>query len=569
MPGSEPIYAIKAEHNVAARMRDGALLHADIYRPEAVGTFPALLIRTPYDKTQAAMAERSFFASRGYIVVVQDVRGRFASEGEFYPFIHEASDGHDTVQWVSRLPACDGNVGMSGQSYPGLVQYFAAAEAPAALRTIVPVSGPVSYFEDFVYRGGVFELGWMLAYFVHMSRDTLARKKLLDREWARLESYMADPAVRFSPLTAQAYAHLPLADWTQRLHEGAPYFADYLRNWTYGSYWERTELRERLHSFDVPVFHVGSWYDIFQPDTLKMYTGMREHAASERARTAQKLLMGPWAHLLPYSVPTSRGTGEIDFGREALIELHELQLRWYDHFLKHVDNRVLDEAPVRIFVMGDNRWRDEHEWPLARTRYTELYLHSGGAANSLRGDGSLSFGAPSDEPPDRFIYDPANPVPTRGGTTLGLAGGVFDQREIEQREDVLVYTSAVLSADLEVTGPIVLILHAASSAPDTDFTAKLCDVRADGYAQNVVEGVVRARFRASRTNPSPIKAGEVYCYRVDLWATRPDISCAWKFHPATFRATTAIKTRDTTSRRMPCWRWLGRLSFTTGAIPPT
>jgi putative CocE/NonD family hydrolase len=211
--------------------------------------------------------------------------------------------------------------------------------------------------------------------------------------------------------------------------------------------------------------------------------------------TDQKLLMGPWGHLLPYAVPTSKGTGDIDFGPEALIELHAFQLRWFDHLLKGKDNGILDEAPIRLFVMGDDRWRDEHEWPLARTRYTSVYLHSRGKANSPRGNGQLSFSAPGEEQPDRYTYDPNDPVPTRGGTTLGLATGVFDQTKIEERDDVLVYTSDVLTTDVEATGPISLKLFAASSAPDTDFTAKLVDVRPDGYAQNIAEGVIRARFR--------------------------------------------------------------------------
>jgi putative CocE/NonD family hydrolase len=229
--------------------------------------------------------------------------------------------------------------------------------------------------------------------------------------------------------------------------------------------------------------------------------------------------MGPWAHLFPYSVPTSKGTGEIDFGPEARIELNAIQLRWFDHFLKGVDAGVLEDSPVRIFVMGDNRWRDENEWPLERTRYTDVYLHSRGRANSLRGDGALSFSKPGEEPADNFVYDPNNPVPTRGGTTLSIPPGVFNQADVEQRDDVLVYTSEALSADLEVTGPVSLRLQAASSAPDTDFTAKVVDVRPDGYAQNIVDGVIRARFRESQSAPTLITPDSVYEYAIDLWAT--------------------------------------------------
>jgi putative CocE/NonD family hydrolase len=240
---------------------------------------------------------------------------------------------------------------------------------------------------------------------------------------------------------------------------------------------------------------------------------------SETARAAQKLLIGPWAHLFPYTSPTSTGTGDIDFGPAALIDLHEVQLRWFDHWLKGIDTGILDEPPVKIFVMGENRWRDEREWPLARTRYTPYYFHSRGRANTGSGDGALNPQAPSDEPPDAFVYDPADPVPTRGGNTLILAMGVQDQRQVEERSDVLVYTSAAMTAPLEVTGPIAVILFAASSAPDTDFTAKLVDVRPDGYAQNLADGILRARYRNSREAPTPLTPGEVSRFTIDLWAT--------------------------------------------------
>ncbi len=518
--GSEAVYRVVVEKDLPMRTRDGITLYADVYRPDAEGRFPVLVVRTPYDKSQnMALTERDYFPPRGYVVVVQDTRGRFRSEGEFYPFIHEAQDGYDTIEWAAALPWSNGRVGTVGQSYLGLVQYFAATQRPPHLRAASPVSGPVTYFENCVYRRGVFELGWILAYFVFMARNTLERKGLYEKQRPILDGYLSHPELPISPLKKEAYRHLPLRDWGKRLKDGAPYFADLLQHWTYGPYWQATDLRLQLHNINTPMLHVGSWYDAFQYDTLTLFTGLREKAMTPEARRAQKLLMGPWAHLLPYAVPTSRGTGDIDFGPEALIELHALQLRWFDHFLKDVDNGVLEEAPIRLFVMGENRWRDEYEWPLARTRYTPLYLHSRGRANSLRGNGHLSFSAPQEEPPDRYLYDPENPVPTRGGTTLGLAMGVFDQSKIEEREDVLVYTGEPLTSDLEVTGPIVLRLFAASSAPDTDFTAKLVDVHPNGYAQNIAEGVVRARFRSSLLYPTPIKPGQVYEYAVDLWST--------------------------------------------------
>lgn len=517
---SAPQYRVIVEKDLPLRTRDGVTLYADVYRPDAPGRFPVLVVRTPYDKSQnLALTEKDYFPPRGYVVVVQDTRGRFRSEGEFYPFIYEAQDGYDTIEWAAALPWSDGHVGTVGQSYLGLVQYFAAPLRPPHLRAMSPVSGPVTYFENCVYRRGVLELGWMLAYFLFMARNTLERKGLYAQQRATLDSYLSHPEMPISPCTREVYRHLPLRDWGERLKDGAPYFADLLRHATDGPYWWAIDLRRQFHNISVPMLHVGSWYDAFQYDTLTMFSGLRAYAMTPEARRGQKLLMGPWAHLLPYAVPTSQGTGEIDFGPEALIELHAIQCRWFDYFLKGVENGVLDEAPIRLFVMGENRWRDEDEWPLARTRYTNLYLHSEGKANSLRGNGRLSFTPPGEEPPDRYLYDPHDPVPTRGGTTLGLAMGVFDQRKIEERADVLVYTSEELTAPVEITGPIVLKLFAASSAPDTDFTAKLVDVRPDGYAQNLAEGIVRARFRDSLTHPTLIAPEQVYEYTIDLWAT--------------------------------------------------
>src|SRR5579872_7140649 len=395
---SEPVYKVVAERHLPMRTRDGITLYADVYRPDAPGKFPVLVCRTPYDKSQElALTEKDYFPPRGYIVVVQDTRGRFSSEGEFYPFIHEADDGYDTIEWAAALPWSNGVVGTVGQSYLGLVQYFAAPTRPPHLKAMCPVSGPVTYFQNCVYRRGIFELGWMLTYFAFMARNTLARKGLYDKEGPILDSYLARRDIPIAPFSDEAFRHLPISDWGERLAKGAPYFADYLRHWKDGAYWGETDLRNRCDHVAAPVLHVGSWYDAFQYDTLAMYTAMRDHAATSEARRGQRLIMGPWAHLMPYSVPTSRGTGEIDFGAEAKIELHAIQLRWFDQQLKCIDTGILREPPVRIFVMGENRWRDESEWPLARTRYTKVFLHSRGGANSLAGDGSLSLAPPGGE----------------------------------------------------------------------------------------------------------------------------------------------------------------------------
>ena len=319
-------------------------------------------------------------------------------------------------------------------------------------------------------------------------------------------------------MTEEWYRHLPLSDWADRLRDVAPYFAEYLDHPDDGPYWWSINLRRRYHDVDVPMYHMGSWFDIFQEGAWNNFIGISA-LGGERARSAQRLLMGPWAHLFPYTVPTTGGTGESDFGPEAAVELLDEQRRWFDHWLKGEDSGLMDEPPVKIFVMGENRWRQEHEWPLARTQFTPYYLHSAGAASGLDGDGTLSPEPPRFESPDRFIYDPNDPVPTLGGNTLIIPLGTFDQRAVESRADVLTYTTEVLPEDLEVTGPILVTLWAASSAHDTDFTAKLVDVRPDGYAQNVLDGIIRARYRDSASDPQLMTPGQPYRFAIDLWAT--------------------------------------------------
>jgi putative CocE/NonD family hydrolase len=509
--------------DVPMTTRDGVTLRADVYRPEVPGRFPVLLSRLPYDKNgRRRPGDIDVFVEHGYVVIVQDTRGRFASDGDSYvPLVPEANDGHDAVEWAAQLPYADGRVGTMGQSYLGATQYLLAPTRPPHLRAAFPASAASDFHQAWVYHtGGAFELGWQVPYAMLMARDTIARKGLTASLLPEIERALAPAVTPWAPpLTSEAYRRLPLTAWAELLAPVAGYLGDYLRQPEDGPAWWALNLERRHGEIDVPMYHVTSWYDIFLHGGIANFCGLRRHARTEAARRAQKLLIGPWAHLFPYTSPTSTGTGEIDFGPEALIDLHEIQLRWFDHWLKGIDTGILDEPPLKIFVMGVNRWRDEPEWPLARTRYTPYYLHGAGRANGAGGDGVLSPAAPGDESPDRFVYDPADPVPTRGGNTLILAMGVMDQRPVEARADVLVYTSAPMTEPLEVTGPIVVTLHAASSAPDTDFTAKLVDVRPDGYAQNLADGIVRARYRASRERATPLSPGEVTPFTIDCWAT--------------------------------------------------
>jgi putative CocE/NonD family hydrolase len=508
-------FEVVRNDDMVMQTRDGVALRADIYRPETAGVHPVLVRRTPYGKRlndlAADFSEAHYFASHGYLVVVQDTRGRFTSDGVWYPFIYEARDGYDTIEWAATLPGSSGLVGTFGQSYGGMIQYLAATQRPPHLRTCIPVSAYQLAFENSWYNGGALELSWLLSYFVNMAEDVLSAEGD-DTSIAELAKLKADPNVRFSALTEDALRHLPLSDWVDRLGRGAPFLKDLLWHSTDGPYWWATDLSRQLFNISVPMLHIGSWYDIANRDTPLYFTGLQSSALNSRDQHA--MIMGPWAHQLPFSQPTTGGTGDIDFGPEAAISLVDIERRWFDNYLKEEGSGIPCSA-VRIFVMGENRWRDEQQWPLARTVYTPYYLHSGGSANSLDGDGSLSVEEAGDEPADHYRYDPHDPVPTAGGRFVG--GGVADQRKNQSRSDVLVYTGPELAEDVEITGQCTVYVHAATTAVDTDFVAVLTDVRPDGYAHNLAEGVVRGRFRESLDNPSPLQPNFPYEFIIQLW----------------------------------------------------
>ena len=522
-PGSHPQYRVLVEGDVPMQTRDGVTLRADVYRPDAPGRFPVLLSRLPYNKhLRPRPGDIDYFVERGYGVIMQDTRGRFSSDGdEYYALIWEMPDGYDAVEWAASLPWADGNVGTMGQSYLGATQYLLAPSRPPHLKAAFPVSAAADFHQCWVYHtGGAFEFGWQIPYAILMARDSLERQDLTAPLLATLERDLIPAPTPFAqPLSDQAYRRLPLMVWGDLLRPVARYLTDYLRHPEDGPYWWAINVERQHANINTPMYHVTSWYDIFLRGGLAHFCGLRQHAMTAEARTQQKILIGPWSHRFPYTSPTSQGTGDIDFGPNAGIALHETQLRWFDYYLKGINTGILEEAPVKIFVMGANVWRDEQEWPLARTHYTPYYLHSQGQANSLRGDGRLDPVVPGEEPADRFIYDPHDPVPTCGGNTLIIPMGVQDQRQVETRQDVLVYTSGPLTTPLEVTGPLVVTLYAASSTPDTDFTAKLVDVRPDGYAQNLADGIIRARYRTSRMIPTLLTPGQVHELTIDLWAT--------------------------------------------------
>ena len=496
-------YEVTVQRNVEAKMRDGVTLRADIYRPKADGKFPVLLVRTPYDK-QGIMNVGLRAAEHGYVVVAQDVRGRFTSEGEWYPFKNESLDGHDTVEWAAALSYSNGKVGMFGGSYVGATQYLAAISKPPHLKGICPTVTASNYHDGWTYQGGAFEQWFNESWSSGLALDTMRRRA--EKGMNALEGSKVLPLVSYPVLEAPSAAGI------------APYFTDWLAHPNYDNYWKPISIEDHYADIQVPVFGIGAWYDIFLGGTLRNYIRLKSEAGTEEARRGQRLEVAVGGHS-----GGGRKVGAVDFGEKLQLDDEEVMLRCYDWLLKGEANGVEKEKSVRIFVMGKNEWREEDDWPLARARNTRYYLHSAGSANTLSGNGSLNGTVPSEEKADQYVYDPSDAVPTIGGPlccqALPTGIGPQDQRPAEERQDVLVYTTAAFARDTEVTGPVSLDLYVSTSAVDTDFTGKLVDVWPNGFAQNLAEGILRLRYRNSQEKPELANPGETYHTNVDLWAT--------------------------------------------------
>lgn len=486
---SGPIFNVLEELDVKVVMRDGVRLSTNIYRPDAPGRFPALLMRSPYGNGSSGDKEAHSFVKRGYVVVKQDTRGRNDSEGIFDAMQPEALDGYDTQQWVGGQPWCNGKIGTFGGSYVGFTQWIAAPLQSPYLVTMFPVV-TFSDFHDVVYQNGAFRLGLFGPWSFEMTHPYNIP---LDSIYKRSDKILMT---------------LPLIDMDKTLGWKIPFLRDWLMHSEHDKYWERTSVGDNYPKIKASVYNVGGWYDILLKGTIDNYIKMTDSTIDPEIRRKQKLVIGPWVH----SMGKPRA-GELDFGDAAKYNGYELMLRWFDNQLKGIDNGVIEEPPVKIFVMGENRWRFENEWPLARTSYEKYYFHSKGNANTLSGDGSMDTKLSNDLEVDKFVYDPNNPVESIGSM------GSFDQREVEAREDVLIYTTHPLKENLEVTGPVNAIVYASSSARNTDFTAKLVDVYPDGRAIRICEGIIRADHRNANEPPSNIEPGKVYQYTIDLWAT--------------------------------------------------
>ena len=512
-------YSVSVDRGVPIPMRDGTVLYADVYKPSTPGSYPVILTRTAYNRTTPSIFGIRA-AGEGYVLVSQDIRGRWESEGAFHVFPNERNDGYDTCAWICEQRWSNGRIGMFGGSYVGLTQWQAALAGAPGLQAIVPNITAADYHEGWSYHGGAFELSfnksWTLTWLASDTAQRLVEKDPSQRHklealWDRCDNMEAD------------FDIMPLAG-DPLLTELAPYYDEWLAHPDHGPFWDKLKVDGNYGTLDIAALHAGGWYDVFLGGTLRNFTGMRNGAKTEATRKAQRLLIGPWDHM---TIVTQTPVGEYDPGVRSwysTVDFDSIHLRFYDRYLRDVDNGVEEEQPVRIFVMGENRWRLENEWPLARTEFTDYFLHSDGGANTLHGDGRLSRDEPSaNNRPDHFIYDPLNPVPNMGGglccNEAKTNGGQYDQRSVEIRPDVLCFTTEILESPVEVTGPVTVTLYASSSAVDTDFTAKLVDVCPCGCVYNLTDGIIRARYRNGTDRQELMTPGEVYLFEIDLWAT--------------------------------------------------
>ena len=501
---AQTLYRVTIQRGVSVKMRDGVSLVADVYRPVSDEKFPVLLQRTPYNRA-GATASANEMAAHGYVVVIQDTRGRFDSGGEFYPFRNESADGYDTVEWAAKLESSNGRVGMFGGSYVGATQMLAAMAVPPHLISIFPYVTASEYYDGWTYQNGALMQWFSSSWTSGLAVDTMRRQAestQAPQDWVNTLP-LRDYTVLASPQPATL----------------APYFRDWLSHERDDAYWQQWRVSDHYSQMTVMGLHAGGWHDLFLKGSIRNYTGLQQQASTAEARAGQRLLIGPWAHA---GTSSAGKIGDVTFGKAAVLDNTATTLKWFDYSLKGIKNEYASGAPVRLFIMGDNVWRDEQEFPLARTRYTKYYLHSAKGANSLSGDGVLSVTAPAAETKDEFDYDPQNPVRTIGGRLCcgpGIPPGPADQRPNESRADVLVFSTPPLTEDTEVTGFVTLELYASTSAVDTDFTALLVDVDASGYARFLTDGIVRARYRESTKESSLVTPGKIYQYKIDLWAT--------------------------------------------------
>lgn len=489
--------SIRYLFDVRIPMRDGITLSTDIYLPETPGSYPVILYRTPYDNTSPQeTAEAAYFARQGYGVALQDVRGRCDSGGDWVPWMNEHEDGFDTIEWLAEQPWCDGNIGMSGMSYLGFVQWMAAREQPPHLKALAATVSLGRWGHECPFMNGKTNLS-MFAWLNLVGGRTNQVPRGDDGQ----------PLIDWY----QIYQHRPLIDMDLALGRTNTVWREWMNHIDLDDdYWRKISLDDHFAKIDLPVLHITGWFDDDQVGALYYYNGM---IAESPAADKQYLLIGPWNHHGTRKPVTA--LGDLVFAEESLLDIRGIHLRWFDHWLKGKENGLLEEARVRLYTMGNETWREAQSWPLPELVETPFFFHSRGNANTRDGDGWMDQLEPGEEPQDDYCYDPEDPTP--GLENLETQYYLpIDQHFVEKRVDVLVYTSEPLSAELEVTGIPFVILFAASDAVDTDFAAVLADVYPDGRSIRVAENIMRASYRDSLSHPTPIEPGKVYRYKIEL-----------------------------------------------------
>ena len=487
---------VRAEFGVMSPMRDGIELSSDIWFPQEQGAHPAILVRTPYLKTMSfgdfnIPGLASYFARNGYVVVVQDTRGRGDSDGSFGFFFEDEKDGYDSIEWIAEQPWSNGRVCMMGVSYLGTVQWLAAKARPPHLVCIVPTAPAGRYIDELPYQGGAFMMQWALGW-INGTSGRISQDNAAQVDWDKV------------------FAHRPLLTMDEVMGRRMPLYRDFLQNHTMNDYWKRIQFTaDDFRAIDLPALTVTGWFDGDQPGALLYWEGAREYSP---ARDEQYLIIGPWNHGQTF-VGGALSVGEMKFSPNSIVDLEELHLSFFDYCLKQTTSTV-DFPRARIYVTGSNTWLEEPEYPPAAVEYERLYFHSGGRANTLAGDGRLSWNVPAQEPPDRYTYNPEHPAP------MSVDGGSLakDYRAIERRDDVLVYSTEELRETVTVVGRVEVHLYASSSARDTDFTARVLDVYPDGRAVNLGPsiGVIRARYRNGYEATELLTPNEVAEFNINL-----------------------------------------------------
>ena len=510
---STPKFKIFEEHNVKIPMRDGVDLSANIYRPDDPGKFPVILVRTPYKKEMGELQGR-FYARRGYICAIQDCRGRFGSKGIWEPFVNEAQDGYDTIEWLARQVWSSGKVGMIGGSYLGWVQWWAARDHPPHLVTIIPNVSPPDPFYNLPYEYGVFFI-----------LGSIWWADILQSEATADLSGVVISRISEKKYTKLLYS-LPVIELDKKvLEKENPYWRKWIEHPNNDAYWERANFLDKLKDVRIPAFHQSGWFDGDGIGSKLNYLRMKSYG-----HPFQKLILGPWGH----TDQATRRIGEIDFGPQAIIDLPRLYLRWFDYWLKGIENGIIKEPLVNIFIMNTNKWLSDNVYPLSFTQFQKFYLESKGKANTSKGDGRLTTEVPAyDSSPDSYIYDPGDPTPSpqyyeekeeeekkvKSVEEKKKEAEAYHEMVTQTRSDILVYQTEPLEKSLTFAGPVSAVLYASTSAKDTDWFARLVWITKEGKTYPLAEGKIRARFRKTLKKPTFLKPRKIYEYTLDLWQT--------------------------------------------------